>query len=282
MTMVRLAREAMRVSFEVALEGRSEPELIAAGEEALDEIVRIEEQLSAYDPVSDLWAINHEEAMVPVRVRPSTMAFLLEARALSARTGNAFDPTVGPLVALWRGEQEPTDEQVEQARALVGWDKVWLDEESCQVALALPGMRLDPGAIGKGWALDRAGELLQESGVGRVLIHGGTSSVLALGEQPWRVGLEDGTVLDLTNQALGFSAPSGRWAVFGEKRYGHVLDPSTGWPIEAQPWAAVVAESATEADALSTALLVTGPAEGLLAAFPKARFLSQAGDTGRC
>lgn len=258
MTMVRLAREAMRVRFEVALEGRSEPELIAAGEEALEEIVRIEEQLSAYDPASDLWAINHAEATVPVRVRPTTLAFLREARALTEATGGAFDPTVGPVVALWRGEHEPTAEQVEQAHTLVGWDKVWLDAEACCVALALPGMRLDPGAIGKGWALDRAGELLRESGVARVLIHGGTSSVLALGEEPWRIGLENGTVLELSDQALGFSAPSGRWAVFGERRYGHVLDPRTGWPVEAQPWAAVVATTATEADALSTALLVLG------------------------
>ena len=268
--------------FEVALCGLSEPRLIAAGEEALEEITRIEEQLSAYDSASDLWAINHDGATEPVRVRPTTMAFLRRARALTEATRGAFDPTVGALVALWRGEQEPTAEQIAQARALVGWDKVWLDEENNEVALAVPGVRLDPGAIGKGWALDQAAELLREAGIPRALIHGGTSSVLTLGEEPWRVGLEDGRVLELKNQALGFSAPSGRWAVFGERRYGHVLDPRTGWPVEAMPWAAVVTASATDADALSTALLVSGEKNTLAEHFPEAQFLSQAGDTTRC
>lgn len=285
MTTVQLAVEAMRVRFELVLLGESEPDLIAAGEAALEEIVQVEAQLSAYDPASDLWAINYEGADGPVLVRPTTIAFLQEARALTEATGGLFDPTVGALVALWRGESEPTEAEVEAAQALVGWDKVVIDDDDNTVALLVPGVRLDPGAIGKGWALDRAGDLLQEAGVARAFLHGGTSSVLTLGAPPdtngWRVKLEDGTVLSLCDQALGVSAPSGRWAVFGEKRYGHVLDPRTGWPVVANPWAAVVCASATEADALSTALLVGGSAEALTVAFPTAQFLSQVGEQQR-
>ena len=132
-----------------------------------------------------------------------------------------------------------------------------LDDDNSTVFLRQPGLRLDPGAIGKGWALDRAREILEEAGVTRALLHGGTSSVVALGES-WKITLAGGPTLTLSNQCLGVSAPSGRWAIFGERCYGHVLDPRTGWPVEARAWAAVVASTATQADALSTALLVSG------------------------
>ena len=257
MKQVLLSVEAMRCRFELVLEGEREEQLLAAGEAALAEIEAVEQQLSAYDPESDLWAINAEGARQPVRVRPTTLAFLEEAKALTERTKGAFDPTIGALIALWRGDQEPTQERIALALSQTGWENVVLDHDNHTVALAVPGLRLDPGAMGKGWALDRARETLEEAGVTRALLHGGTSSVVALGEG-WRVGIADGPVITLSNQALGVSAPSGRWAVFGERRYGHVLDPTTGWPAEAGAWAAVIAPTATQADALSTALLVRG------------------------
>lgn len=252
-----LATEAMRCRFELVLEGEREESLRAAGEAALAEIEAVERQLSAYDSGSDLWAINAQGAQEPVRVRPTTLAFLQEARALTESAGGAFDPTVGALVALWRGEEEPTVEQIESARAKTGWASVLLDAQEQTVMLREHGVRLDPGAIGKGWALDRAREILEEAGVTRALLHGGTSSVLALGEG-WKVTVATGPTLTLSNQCLGVSAPSGRWAIFGTRRYGHVLDPRTGLPVETHAWAAVVAPTATQADALSTALLVRG------------------------
>ena len=260
MKTVLLATEAMRTRFELVLEGEREDQLLAAGEAALAEIESVEKQLSAYDPESDLWAINAEGARRPVRVRPTTLAFLREAKELTQRTEGAFDPTIGALITLWRGEQEPTEESVAQALSQTGWGNILLDEDNNSVALALPGVRLDPGAIGKGWALDRARDILEEAGVTRALLHGGTSSVVALGEG-WRVAVVDGPVVTLSNQSLGVSAPSGRWAVFGERRYGHVLSPKTGWPVETTAWAAVIAPTATVADALSTALLVRGAGE---------------------
>lgn len=265
MRTVRLATEAMNCRFELVLEGERAESLRAAGEEALAEIESVERQLSAYDPESELFAINALGALRPVRVLPTTLAFLDQARALTERTQGAFDPTIGALIALWRSGSEPTSESVAEAQAQSGWQNVLLDPETNSVQLALAGLQLNPGAIGKGWALDRARDILEEAGVARALLHGGTSSVVALGED-WKVQVADGPVLTLSNQSLGVSAPSGRWAVFGERRYGHVLDPRTGWPVEAHAWAAVVAPSATEADALSTALLVRG--EGGMGTWP--------------
>lgn len=257
MKTVLLATAAMRSRFELVLEGESEEHLVAAGEAALAEIESVEAQLSAYDTQSDLWAVNASPVGSPVRVLPTTLAFLETARTLSERTDGAFDPTIGALIALWRGEREPTPDDVLWAQAQSGWHRVEWDHETQAVTRLAEGIRLDPGAIGKGWALDRAGEVLREAGVTRALLHGGTSSVLALGEG-WRVAIADGPELTLSDQCLGVSAPSGRWAVFGERRYGHVLSPRTGWPVAAHAWAAVVAPTATEADALSTALLVEG------------------------
>ena len=257
MKTVMLATEAMNCRFELVLEGDSAERLTAAGEAALAEIESVERQLSAYDPESELFAVNAEAAQRPVRVLPTTLAFLEEAKALSLKTAGAFDPTIGSLIALWRGATEPSEAGVAQALLQTGWENVLLSHETGSVALTRPGLRLDPGAIGKGWALDRARDILEEAGVTRALLHGGTSSVVALGEG-WKVKLAEGPTLTLSNQCLGVSAPSGRWAVFGERRYGHVLDPRTGWPVETIAWAAVVAPTATEADALSTALLVRG------------------------
>ncbi|MCX6368974.1 MAG: FAD:protein FMN transferase [Armatimonadetes bacterium] len=257
MKTVLLATEAMHTRFELVLEGEREDQLLAAGEAALAEIDEVERQLSAYDSGSDLWAINAEAAQRPVRVRPTTLAFLREAKELTQRTDGAFDPTIGALIALWRGDEEPNEESVAHALSQTGWENIVLDDDNNSVARVLWGVRLDPGAIGKGWALDRARDILEEAGVTRALLHGGTSSVVALGEG-WKVALAEGPTLTLSNQCLGVSAPSGRWTVFGQRRYGHVLNPKTGWPVEATAWAAVIAPTATVADALSTALLVRG------------------------
>lgn len=285
-TAVRLARDAMRVRFELALYGDSGPVLTAAGEEALEEVSRVEAQLSAYRPGSDLFEINARGAETPVRVLPLTLAFLRRAFALSAATSGVFDPTIGALRDAWeRAGSEgclPSADDLSAARARTSPGLVRLDEDESTVALARPGVRLDPGAIGKGWALDRAAQDLRAAGVTSALLHGGTSTVVAIGAPPggvaWTVAVEDtGRTAMLRDGALSVSAGHGKGFVVGGTFYGHVLDPRTGGPVQGARLAAVVAPSATDTDALSTALLVLGAAGiGRLAArFPDAAFLVQ-------
>jgi thiamine biosynthesis lipoprotein len=188
----------MNTRFEFVLRGEREPALRAAGEEALDEISRLETQLSLYRRDSELNQLNARAAREPVRVSPPLFHLLARARDLWAATDGAFDPTIAPLMRAWKFVRDtgarPDAAELAAARACVGMQHVELDAANFTVRFARPGVVLDPGAIGKGHALERAGRLLREAGVSDALLHGGTSTVLALGTDaegaPWRIAIE--------------------------------------------------------------------------------------------
>jgi thiamine biosynthesis lipoprotein len=168
----------------------------------------------------------------------------------------------------------PDPAQLEAARAQVGMSLVELNPKDFTVRFARAGVMLDLGAIGKGAALDCAAGLLREAGVTSALLHGGTSTVYALGHPPdaehWKVALEYPQIagsdsprqmlasVPLRDEALSVSAVWGRSFEAGGKTFGHVLDPIGGQPVAGAVLAAVALPSATETDALSTALLVAG------------------------
>jgi len=269
----------MATRFEIVLHGGNPVALRAAGEEALDEIDRIEAQLSLYRNTSEIAHVNTRAAHEPVRVSPPVFRLLEHAQRLSSETGGAFDITIAPLVRCWGfmggTGQMPEPQAVEAARSKIGMHLVHLDVREFTVSFERDGVMLDLGAIGKGYALERAVELLQDAGVTSAIIHGGTSTVHAIGKAPtgdaWKVAIEyprkDATqsaelltLVPLENEAMSVSAIWGRSFQSGEKTYGHVIDPRTGQPTEAALLAAVVLPSATETDALSTALLTMGVA----------------------
>ncbi len=295
---VKEARQAMGTRFEVALPGDDLLRLLPAAESALDEVERLERQLSMYRYESEISGINAYAGFQPVRVEPRLFALLRRAQQITRETGGAFDLTVGPLLRAWGfvggsgAMAEP--EAVEAARELVGADRLLLDSEAMTVTFDRPGVLLDLGAIGKGYALDRALEMLEDAGVDRALVHGGTSTVYGLGAPPdsagWRVALRDprgeadavlGTV-ELRDRALSVSAPHGKAFREGDRLYGHVLDPRTGEPVHGAMLAAVAHPSATLTDALSTALLVLGRdgVPGLAALYPEADLLVVAEEAG--
>jgi thiamine biosynthesis lipoprotein len=285
----------MATRFEVVLYGDNPVRLRAAGEEALDEIERLEAQLSLYRPSSEIAHLNARAAAEPVRVSASLFALLQHARELSEETEGAFDITIAPLVWCWgfmdnRGRL-PEPAALVEARANVGMELVRMDAENLTVRFRRDGVMLDLGAIGKGYAIERAAELLVEAGVTSGLIHGGTSTVHAIGHPPgaeaWMIALAappekasergqpcprgSGAQLDadkavrapiatvaLRNEALSVSAVWGRCFEAEGKVLGHVLEPRTGQPVDGALMAAVVSPSATETDALSTALLIVG------------------------
>lgn len=270
---VREGRAAMGTRFEVVCCGDDVRQLRAAAEEALDEVESVEAQLSRFRPESDLSGINAGADAEPVRADPQVVALLALARAVAERTGGAFDPAVLPLIRAWGATREgrvPTDEEVDAARAVSGWRRFTVDLHACTVRFDRPGVGLDLGAIGKGYGIDRAVEVLRLAGVRSALIHGGTSTVYGLGPAPdggpWRVALRDpggaeGERLGfagLRDRALSVSAPHGQGARVGDRFFGHVLDPREGRPVEAGGLAAASHPSATLCDAVSTALLVAG------------------------
>lgn len=264
----------MATRFEVVMMDGEETRLRAAAEEALDEIDRLENLLSLYRPFSDIGRINSTAANEAVRISPETFRLLKQAFEVSQATGGAFDSTAGPLIKAWGfmggGESIPTDEQIAAAKERTGWERVILMAEDFTVRFTRPGMMIDLGAIGKGYALDRAAEILAESGVTNGLIHGGASSVIGIGPGPdgagWKVALPDGPetagsarTVDLFDNSLSVSGVWGKSFKQGRQEFGHVIDPRSGRPVQHVTMAAVTGKMAMLTDALSTALLVLGP-----------------------
>lgn len=277
---VTIAREAMATRFEVALYGGDPVNLRAAAEEALDEVQRIEAMLSWRRSTSPVAMINARASHEPVRVNPELFGFLKRCREVWERTNGAFDITVGPLMRAYGFHQDEggrsNETELEEARAACGMQHVELNPDDLTVRFNRPGMRFDFGAIGKGYALDLAVEILRETGVEHALVHGGTSTVCAIGHPPgadcWKIAVEyppEGEagrtlpvlcVVELRDRALSVSAVWGRVFKVGQDTYGHVIDPRTGAPAQRALLSIWTSGSATEADALSTALLTEGPA----------------------
>lgn len=289
---VSVAREAMATRFEIVLHGASEVALRAAGEEALDEIQRLEAQLSLYQPTSELSHINARAAKESVRVEPGLFRLLQRAKDLSRQTAGAFDVTIAPLMRCWGfiggSGHPPLPEELAEARARVGMHLIDLNPDDFTVRFAREGMMLDLGSIGKGHALERAAELLRDAGVASAILHGGTSTVCAIGSPPggdaWKIAIphpedakpgaaerpSDGNcpapgmkllaVVSLRDEALSVSAVWGKSFEVDGRVYGHVMDPRLGAPVQGAVLAAVICPSATESDALSTALLTLGEA----------------------
>jgi thiamine biosynthesis lipoprotein len=267
---------AMATEFELLVYGDRETYLQSVTEAVFAEISRLEAQLSFYAPGSDISDLNRRAAHGPVVVEPRLFHLLQRAQALSEATGGAFDPTVAPLMRCWgfvgASGSMPTAEAIEAARERVGMHHIHLDNAAFTVEFDREGVQLDLGAIGKGYSVECAVELLREFEIEAALLHGGASTVYALGWPPdaeaWTVAVQRPfdpmpgrylTQFRLRDESLSVSAPHGKWFASEGRRYGHVIDPRTGYPAGNALLAALVTPSATDGDALSTALLTLGP-----------------------
>lgn len=272
-----LACHAMATRFEVVLHGDNPVALRAAGEEALRLVEQLEGQLSLFCASSEIAHLNARAARESVRVTPGLFALLQQAQKLREESSGAFDITIAPLVRCWGfmggGGRMPRPEEVAEARAKVGMGLVQLSPDDFTVRFAKEGVMLDLGAIGKGYAVERAAEVLREAGVTSALLHGGTSTVQAIGQPPgeefWKIAIETPSpsantpptllaTVPLKDEAMSVSGVWGNSFHVGERTFGHIIDPRTGEPALGTVLAAVVLPSATETDALSTALLTLG------------------------
>ncbi len=247
----------------------------ALAEEAFAEIARWEAILSDYDPESELSRLNASAASGPFACSPELFAFLAEGASLAASTSGSFDPTVGALVDLYdvRGAGRwPPAGEVAAALGRTGYRRLEIDPSTRTARFLSQGMRLDPGAMGKGFALDAAAAILRAGGVEWALLDFG-GQVLAVGAGPDGCGfpvevassgrsIPSRLEIRLRDASAATSANDERGRTPEGKPLGHIFDPRTGEPARGVVSVTVVAPTATLADALSTALFVLGPGEG--------------------
>ena len=261
----------MATTFEIALPAGT-PDAVAAGTDALDLIDELEDQLTVYRDTSEVSRLN---AAGGGPVEPRLFALLQAAAALTRDTAGAFDCATGALIDAWgfrtRQGRVPAPAELAAARHASGFRHVVLDAGTAR--FLRPGLAINLGGIGKGYALDRAAERLWERwGVGSALLHAGGSSVRAVGAPPglprgWAVNVthphREGDTLGtvwLRDQGFGTSAATFQHFEAGGKRYGHLLDPRTGVPADGTASVSCAAPTAAAADALSTAFFVLGAA----------------------
>jgi FAD:protein FMN transferase len=272
--LLRVSRRAMATTFEVLLP-LGLPDALTAAEAALGEIDRLEDQLTVYRDTSEVSRLNARAAAGPVPVEEGLFGLLALAARITAETDGAFDITAGALIKAWgffRGPRRvpPVAERAEVLGQVgVRWVELRPNERS--VRYLRPRLEINLGAIGKGYALDRAAELLErEWNLAAALLHGGYSSVYARGAPPgdergWPVGITHPwertrrlARVYLRNRALGNSAATFQYLEHNGRKLGHVLDPRSGWPASGIASASALAPTAAEADALSTAFYVGG------------------------
>jgi thiamine biosynthesis lipoprotein len=304
---LRLAetRRFMAVPWTVTVQAADEETGRRALAAAFAEIARIEAILTDYDPASELSRLSAAAPTAgPVPVSEDLWTVLVRAGEIRDATDGAFDLTVGPLTTLWRrarqsGRLPPADKRA-AAQAAVGGAALALDPQRRAAHLTRPGMRLDAGGIGRGYALDRALDVLTAHGITSAMIDC-SGDVIVSGPPPgapgWRIAVRpfaaattaDRSAVDrsaadtpvdpliLTHAAVTTSGDAYQFVEIDGVRYSHIVDPRTGLGVTGQTAVTVIAPDATTADALATALSVLGPEAGrdVIGRFPgcAARFM---------
>jgi FAD:protein FMN transferase len=263
----------MGTVFEIAAYGESAERASSAIDRAFQEIVRMDDLMSNYKPESALSQLNRSAHFHAEKV-PSDLYRVVERGVqLSRLSDGKFDITVAPLVNLWKaamaGDSMPSPEQQRQAQACVGYEKIEFIPPD-EIMFQSSCLQLDLGALGKGYAVDRAAEKLHALGIENAFLNAGGSTIVAMGSPPgqsaWLVRLRDPShkidpYVMLKNESVSTSEQTTR-SLLGHDSAGHIIDPSTGKPIETQFSVSVIAPTGSLSDGFSTTLLLLGPREG--------------------
>jgi thiamine biosynthesis lipoprotein len=266
--------DAMGSTFTVALYGDDRIKMEAAADAALDEVRRLDALLSNYKPDSEWSLVNKRAAAKPERVSPELFRLLSACWEYSRESEGAFDITVGPLMKVWgfyKGSGHlPHRPEVQAALTKVGYRHMHLDAGAQTVWFDRPGVDVDPGGIGKGYAVDRMVELLRKMGVRTALVAGSGSSIYGMGAPPdepkgWAVKIKDPweasrTLAEVWLKDMSMST-SGSYEKFfrAEGRiYAHIMDPRTGYPAQGSVSVSVVAPRTIDSEAWAKPYFVNG------------------------
>ena len=273
---VKLERQvyAMGTEYAMNLYGSSVALLESAAEQASDEVKRIDQMLSNYIPDSELNLVNQEASAHPVQVSPEFFDLLAKCFQYSRDSDGAFDITVGPLMKVWGFYKDsgrlPHRAEIRTALDQIGYRSVELDPRHHTVRFRKPGISLDPGGVGKGYAVDRVVAVLRANGVSSALVSAGGSSIYGLGTPPgdprgWYVHIRDpkdqrktAAVVYLKNNSLSTSGNYEKFFFAEGKLYSHIMDPRTGYPSQGMLAVSVIAPRTLDSEVWAKPYYILG------------------------
>jgi thiamine biosynthesis lipoprotein len=266
--------DAMGSTYTIALYGSDRVKMEAAADAAFDEVRRLDELLSNYQPGSQWSEVNRDAAARPVKVSPELFQLLVACVGYSRESEGAFDITVGPLMKVWgfyKGTGHlPHKPEIAAALAKVGYRHMRLDAAAQTVRFDRPGVEMDPGGVGKGYAVDRMVEVLRKNGVRTALVAGSGSSVYGMGAPPdeprgWPVKIKDPWDQRKTLEEVWLKdssmSTSGSYEKFFRaegKVYAHIMDPRTGYPAQGSVAVSVIAPHTLDSEVWAKPYFVNG------------------------
>jgi thiamine biosynthesis lipoprotein len=285
--MYKESRILMDTFCSITVVASSKEEAKAAIEAGFGEILKLETLLNYFSPESELSAINNAAGAAPLKVTKETVEILIKAMHIAEYTDGAFDPTLAPVIKLWKFSKIPSDSvmpsggDVDKALQRIGYRKVAIDRGSSEVLLKEGGMEIDLGGIAKGYAADKAVLAIQSLGIQSALV-AIAGDIRGFGTntsgQPWRVGIQNPrpetdsekpwedilATIQLKDSAISTSGDYQRFFMRDGKRYHHILDPHTGYPAESGLISStVIAPEGYLTDGLSTAVFILGAEKGI-------------------
>ena len=246
--------------------------------EVFAEFTRLETLMSTWVADSDVQRVNRAAGMQPVTVSGEVREVLNSSRQISEWTGGKFDVSFGALSGLWKFDHDqdsviPDAHEVLRRLPLIDYRAIQIDDKAGTVLLARKGMSIHLGGIGKGYAIDRAVDILRRRGVRDFMVHGGGDIYVSglKDGRPWRLAIQDPrgaanrtlAELDLSDGTFSTSGDYERFFIKDGRRYHHIIDPSTGEPARGARSVTIVANRATIADGLSTGVFILGPRAGM-------------------
>lgn len=268
--------DAMGATFTVVLYGSDQAAMNQAIDAAFDEAHRLDDLLSNYKPASEWSRVNREAAAHPVEVSPELFTLLSESLEYSRASEGTFDLTVGPLMRAWGffggTHHVPTPDELHQALQVVGYQHIELSARKRTVHFDRPGVEIDPGGVGKGYAVDRMVEILRARGFRNALVAASGSSIFGLGNPPheprgWALSIADpwdhrknAADVSLKDQSLSTSGSYEKSFRVGGHRYTHIMDPRRGAPAESAVQVTVIAPRAIDSEVWAKPYFIQGSA----------------------
>lgn len=265
---------AMGTVIETTLMAEDEEKANKATLQAFHEIMRIEQLMSPKIESGDVFRINQASGKGRVKVSSETLEVIKKAQEISELSEGRFDITIGPLAELWRKAREknipPPAEEVKEKLDLVNFKNIEIDQEG-KVFLKKKGMAIDLGGIAKGYAMDRAFDVLRSLGYKNLIVNaGGDLRIGSLkNNQPWSIGIQNpresqkilARIL-VTDTAIATSGDYEKFFIYNGKRYHHIVNPLDGFPVQGCQSVTILCKNGMMADALATAVFVLGPEKG--------------------